>query len=108
VIAGFAKADARGLARFHSPVAASALYFRVRSGWRPAMAQRPAQRRYTHESGPERMLARVRRQRRNPLPDWARRSLKTQQHAHLDRMYSIWCASRFEPSGIDADAGGQN
>ena len=53
----------------------SALYSRVRSRADPA---------------------RVRRLRRNPLPDWARRSLKTQQHAHLDRYLAIRCASRFD------------
>ena len=45
--------------------------------------------------------------RRSPLPGRARRSLKTQQHAHLDRYLAIRCASRFDrPASLDA--GGQN
>ena len=34
--------------------------------------------------------------REHPGPE-ARRSLKTQQHAHRDRLRPVWCASRFDP-----------
>jgi hypothetical protein len=44
--------------------------------------------------------------RRYPLPDRARRSLKTQQHAHLSTQSGRRCASRFDPSGSIRDREG--
>ena len=45
-------------------------------------------------------------QRRSPLPDRARRSLKTQQHAHLEPVGLEVCV-QVRPSGSCLDAGGQ-
>ncbi len=40
----------------------------------------------------------------SPPATEARRSLKTQQHAHRDRLRPIWCASRFDPRSTRAFA----
>ena len=84
-----------------------ALQFRGCSRRRPArrdLLEGSRKARYTRRSAPVAACVRSRLLRRNPLPDRARRSLKTQQHAHLGRR-STRCASRFDPP-IPAGLGG--
>ena len=45
-------------------------------------------------------------EKENPFAERARRSLKTQQHAHLGITSRSECASRFDPSGLASGHGG--